>query len=120
MKNIKPMVIRLFLLFAFIILSWTLESKTFTQITFDPAQDYYPSSSPDGSTIAFYSRQNGNADIWTIPAKGGKATQITTHPGYDGTPSWSPDGTKIVFCSSRSGNLDIWVIDFKSKTEIKR
>ena len=80
------------------------------QVTTDPADDFAPSWSPDGSTLAFTSFRIGNCDIWTIPAGGGTPTQITTDADLDGNPAWSPDGTAIAFDSGRSGNWDVWVI----------
>ena len=38
------------------------------QITTDPGIDVWPSWSPDGTQIAFYSTRSGNVDIWVIPA----------------------------------------------------
>lgn len=66
----------------------------------------YPAISPNGETIAF----SYKGDIYTVPAKGGKATQLTTHPGHDTRPIWSPDGTQIAFASDRNGNFDIFVM----------
>jgi Tol biopolymer transport system component len=81
------------------------------QVTTDPESDYYPSWSPDGTMIAFYSYRTGDyTDIWTIPAGGGTPTQVTTDPANDRRPAWSPGGTTIAFSSDRNGNWDIWTI----------
>jgi len=71
---------------------------------------YFPSWSPDGSTIAFNSNRSGNHEIWTIRATGGTPLQLTNNPANDGRPYWSPDGSTIAFHSDRSGNYDIWTI----------
>ncbi len=66
----------------------------------------YPAISPDGSTIAF----SYKGDIFTVPAKGGRATQLTSNPAHDTRPIWSPDGSRIAFASDRNGNFDIFVM----------
>ncbi len=67
--SVPKIVIILILLFALLIPSWASASKTFTQITFNPARDYYPSWSPDGTKIVFCSDRSGNGDIWVIDFK---------------------------------------------------
>ncbi|MEL7833766.1 S41 family peptidase [Fodinibius sp. Rm-B-1B1-1] len=66
----------------------------------------FPSISPDGSTIAF----SYQGDIWTVPAKGGRAWRLTLHEAYEAYPKWSPGGSQIAFTSDRHGNDDIFVM----------
>lgn len=68
--------------------------------------------SPDGTQIAFCYK----GDIFTVPAKGGKATQITSNPAYDSNPVWSPDGRQIAFASDRKGSLDIYLVSAQGGT----
>ncbi len=44
--------------------------------------------SPDGSTILFSRFDNGNSDLFTIPAGGGALTQLTTDGHRDELPTW--------------------------------
>jgi len=74
---------------------------------------FYPSWSPDGSTIAFESDRSGNEDIRTMPATGGTATQLTMNTTIEAEPCWSPEGFMIAFSSRRIGNLDICIIRIK-------
>lgn len=69
---------------------------------------YWHGWSPDGRTLAFTGRRNGDFDIYTIPAAGGAETRLTTAPGLDDGPEYSPDGTFIYFNSVRSGRMQIW------------
>ncbi len=78
-------------------------------LTNDPADDFNPAWSPDGSQIAFVStRPNEVASrqaIYIMDANGGNVFQLTTN-FYSEWPTWSPDGKQIVF----AGNGDIHVI----------
>lgn len=69
------------------------------QLTDDPAQQGFPSWSPDGTTIVHstYVREGdtGMTGLWLVPAAGGESKQLTTFIGEQ--PDWSPDGHYIVF-----------------------
>ena len=78
-------------------------------LTSDPAPDWFPSWSPDGKEIAFYSGRTGNRDIFVMPSDGGPARQLTS-AGQEIMPVWSPDGQQIAYTSIREGNYDIWVM----------
>jgi tricorn protease len=58
-----------------------------------------PSISPDGRTIAFTGREEGNNEVYVVPIEGGPVRRVT----YLGTSSsvvgWTPDGAKILFGS---------------------
>ena len=75
-----------------------------TNISNDPAPDYQPSWSPDGTKIAF-TRDAGDFgwyEVYVMNADGSEQTRLTNSgPNFDGDPSWSPDGTKIAFSSGR-------------------
>ncbi len=53
--------------------------------------------SPDSQRIAFLSdrEHKGQAQLYVISAKGGKAKRLTNLKGYLTDPRWSPDGSKI-------------------------
>ena len=51
---------------------------TAKQLTTNPAYDYNPVWSPDGSKIAFASDREGGINVWVMPSKGGQPQQITT------------------------------------------
>jgi len=62
-----------------------------------------PFLSPDGTLLAFTGREEGNGEVYIMPAPGGEATRIT----YTGDPDtrvagWSPDGKNIIYVSSES------------------
>jgi len=62
-----------------------------------------PRCSPDGKWIAFTGRQNGNADVYIMPAGGGEIRQLTWHSSGDVVNSWSWDSRWIYFTSDRMG-----------------
>jgi hypothetical protein len=69
---------------------------------------YWHGWSPDGKTLVFCGERNGEFDIYSIPAAGGKETRLTTAKGLDDGPEYSPDGQYIYFNSERTGRMQIW------------
>ncbi len=72
------------------------------------ADDTAPSISPDGQTIAFMSKRDGNWEIYTIDIDGQNPQRLTNDPGNDGLPTWSPDGELLAFVTNRDGEWAIW------------
>jgi Tol biopolymer transport system component len=66
------------------------------RMTDDPADDYAPNFSPDGSTIAFRSERDGGG-IYVVPAMGGE-TRLLAKSGHH--PRYSPDGDWIAYSVS--------------------
>ena len=67
--------------------------------------------SPDGTSVVFDARPQGNSDVAVVAAGGGVVRQLTRHPGADARPAWAPDGRSIYFRSDRSGRNEIWRMD---------
>lgn len=72
------------------------------------APSYWHGWSPDGKTLAYCAERNGEFDIYTIPATGGKETRLTSAKGLDDGPDYSPDGQWIYFNSDRGGLMQVW------------
>jgi len=66
----------------------------------------HPVFSPDGSLVAYSSNEDGNDDVFVVPAKGGEPRQLTSHPAGDLVLGWTPDGHRILFASSRATDRD--------------
>ncbi len=63
-----------------------------TRLTNGPWDDINPVVSPDGTQIAYSSRQNGYWDLFLLDLATGKSTRVTDTPEYEAVGSWSPDG----------------------------
>jgi TolB protein len=72
------------------------------------APSYLHGWSPDGKTLVYCAERNGEYDIYSIPAVGGRETRLTDAPGLDDGPEYSPDGKYIWFNSVRSGLMQLW------------
>ena len=86
-----------------------LDESTLTQVTSSPGLDIFPSLSPDGSSIAYSSDQNGSFEIYVKSlTPGGREIQLTSDGGENLEPAWSPDGKLIAYYSHKRGG--IWLI----------
>ncbi|MEE9580034.1 MAG: DPP IV N-terminal domain-containing protein [Nitrosomonadaceae bacterium] len=73
----------------------------------------WPSWSPDGKEIAYWSWDimSGTGDIWTMKADGSAKAKLTTDGSFKGPPMWSPRGDRIAYTSNLTGNIEVYVIN---------
>jgi tricorn protease len=59
----------------------------------------YPSLSPDGKQVAYFSDRTGEYELFVRPADGSGTERQVTHlgPGFRYKITWSPDGKRVVF-----------------------
>jgi Tol biopolymer transport system component/predicted Ser/Thr protein kinase len=86
-----------------------------TRFTFDPARDYYPVWSPDGSQIVFASaRGKAQADLYLKSSSGVGSDQLLLQSDQEKLPTdWSRDGKYLAYTvQDRTSNTgsDIWVL----------
>lgn len=72
------------------------------------APSFWHGWSPDGKTLAYVGRRDGEFDIYTIPVSGGDERRLTACRGLDDGPDYSPDGAFIYYNSYCSGKMEIW------------
>ncbi|GAA3849057.1 amidohydrolase family protein [Saccharothrix violaceirubra] len=75
---------------------------------------FWPTFSPDGSTIALQSFADGRSRIATIKADGTGVRQLSDNPFDAVQPAWSPDGRKIAYATGPDGAKDLWQIDART------
>ena len=60
-----------------------------------------PYYSPDGSQIAYSTRQDGQEDVYVVAAEGGVPRRLTWNPEGNEAVGWTPDGKDVLFSSMR-------------------
>ncbi|MGH7645889.1 MAG: protein kinase domain-containing protein [Gemmatimonadales bacterium] len=79
------------------------------RLTSDPADDFAPAVSPNGTEIAFHSFRLGTRDIFVQPMAGGRAQTVVATAAQEGSPAWSPDGSALAY-ADYSGDGGILVV----------
>ena len=75
-----------------------LSRGTNTRLTFDPADEFNPTWSPDGKQIAFTSTSSHHRDIYVMDAHGTRAPELLLEsPEQKNVEQWSPDGKYLVY-----------------------
>jgi len=87
------------------------DGSTQTRLTNNPSWDLEPDWSPDGQGIAFASLRDGDLEIYLMRADGTDQSRLTNDPAHDRDPTWSPDGRQIAFESDRALNNNIYVMN---------
>jgi serine/threonine protein kinase len=92
----------------------TGEKRSITDGDKAPAQ---PNWSPNGQTIAYWSRSEGRGrDIWTIPAGGGQPVLVISDGSMNWNPVWSTSGNHLYFLSDRGGSMNLWLVPIDQQT----
>ncbi|MGO9107842.1 MAG: PDZ domain-containing protein [Thermoguttaceae bacterium] len=79
-----------------------LDGRNVRRLTSEVGIESNPVFSPDGATIAFSARYDGNVDVYTIPVEGGSPTRLTWHPNADMVRGFTADGKAVLFSSARN------------------
>ncbi|HJZ82238.1 MAG TPA: protein kinase [Pyrinomonadaceae bacterium] len=82
-----------------------------TRLTFDPAEDFLPIWSPDGSRIVFSSDRDGPGNLFQKSSSGAGNEELLLKTDERKSPSdWSKDGRFIIYTNlSQQTKSDLWV-----------
>src|SRR5207247_9116414 len=88
------------------------DGKELRNLTKNPANDWGPDWSPDGTTIAFNSDRDHETGTrgYLVNPDGSNLRRIDVDQWLE-YPSWSPDGQKLVFMGAAGSNYEISVVD---------
>ncbi|TMF34439.1 MAG: hypothetical protein E6I26_12060 [Chloroflexi bacterium] len=88
------------------------DGKERRNLTKNPANDWGPDWSPDGTTIAFNSDRDHETGTrgYLVNPDGSNLRRIDVDQWLE-YPSWSPDGQKLVFMGAAGSNYEISVVD---------
>jgi len=94
-----------------------ISRSTLVRFTFNPADDWLPIWSPDGSRIAFASDQDGPGNLYQKPSSGAASDEQILKTNERKWPTdWSLDGRYIVYTSSSSKTrLDVWILPMQGE-----
>ena len=96
------------------------EKGDFRNLTNTPGvMERYPSWSPDGQKIAYFSDEAGEYRLHIRDQKGtGEVVRIELekNPAFYFSPRWSPDNKKIAYIDC---HLNLWYLDLEKKTPVK-
>jgi hypothetical protein len=82
-----------------------------TKISRSSEDDRFPRWSPDGSKIAYSTKQGDKWNICVMNANGTGNKVLTKSLYNDMHPAWSPDGKKLVFTSDRLKGYELHTMD---------
>ncbi|MBD2104719.1 S41 family peptidase [Leptolyngbya sp. FACHB-261] len=80
--------------------SVAVEGGIAVRLTSNLGEVSHPFLSPDGTGLAFIGREEGNREVYWMPAEGGAATRLTFLGAMTSVVGWSPDGQSILFASN--------------------
>lgn len=78
------------------------------QLTFGERGESSPRWAPDGRTVAFLARREGDAhnQIYLLDTNGGEARRLTTHDTAPESLTWAHDGKSIYFSATDAKSTD--------------
>ncbi|MCC6805144.1 MAG: PD40 domain-containing protein, partial [Anaerolineae bacterium] len=62
-------------------------------------------------SMAYVSRELGQADIWAVPVGSRSPIRLTNNSADERDPAWSPDGRRLAYASRQDGNWELYIYD---------
>lgn len=84
------------------------------QLTKNGRNNFLPSWSPDGLTIAYISGLGvgwNSHEIFTVSVDTGQEARLTENDAQEYGVTWSPDGMKLAFGTKRAGEMQIYTMN---------
>jgi Tol biopolymer transport system component len=99
---------------------WKLANGAATELWSGPGAKVFggPAISPDGRSIAFSVRQQGQTFLYVMQSDGTNARSVTDSLDLEGAPAWAPDGKSITSAANDHGVPHLFrvVIEGRSPT----
>ncbi len=80
--------------------SVSVEGGIARRLTANLSAIQHPYFSPDGSMLAFTSREEGHFEVYTMPADGGPLQRLTHLGAHTQVIGWTADGSEVLFASN--------------------
>jgi len=94
-----------------------LASRTTNRFTFDPAGEFDPVWSHDGSRIIFSSQRDGAENLYQKSTDlGGNEQPLLKSQDRKFAQDMSPDGRFLLYASTPTGNADLWFLPLQGGT----
>ena len=78
------------------------------RLTANPGMQFFPRFSPDGSMLAFTSRDEGQGEAFVMPAAGGPSRRLSYFGANTNVVGWLPDGSGVVVASDHRQPFTGW------------
>lgn len=78
------------------------------RLTANPGTQQFPRFSPDGSLLAFASRDEGTGDVFVMPATGGSPARVSFFGRTSAVVGWTPDGDSVLVRTDHAQPFDGW------------
>jgi tricorn protease len=89
--------------------SASVDGGSAVRLTANPGSQTRPRFSPDGTRLAFLSRDEGRVDVFVMPARGGESTRISFLGANSFVAGWSPDGGTVIAATDRHQPFAGWM-----------
>jgi Tol biopolymer transport system component len=104
--------------------NWTIwimndDGSNKKQLTSNNLISGWPSWSPDGQQLAYWSYDptSKTTDIWKMKNDGTSKARLTTDGTFKGPPQWSPRGDRIAYTANQTGNMEAYIINIDGTGE---